>query len=280
MSTDVDGSPPSIPADARLPVGPLPEAPVPTARGPSPPGPAPPRTAPPTVEPIELSAPDDEPDTAAVELHQELRRKADENRRNRTGGRHARRDGKDSAPPLDYVPRHAMSTPGPGTLPPLGAGSLPPLSPATAAALALATPDAQPAASVAEALAEATQAPPSPPPKRVRVVLAERKRPIHPVGGAVHIQELDDVGELLSANLIRSQLGLALRYGGIAIIVLGLLPVLFAALPALDAIEVLGIRLPWLVLGILSYPFLLALGWLYARATERLELSFTDHVRD
>jgi hypothetical protein len=131
-----------------------------------------------------------------------------------------------------------------------------------------------------EALAEASPAPPATPPKRVRVVLAERKRPIHPVGGAVHIQELDDVGEVLSSNLIKSQLGLALRYGGIAIIVLGLLPVLFAALPTLDQVEVLGMRLPWLVLGILCYPFLLGLGWLYARATERLELSFTDHLRD
>jgi hypothetical protein len=155
------------------------------------------------------------------------------------------------------------------------------MPPATAAALGLAPSGAPPAVvPPPEALAEASPAPPATPPKRVRVVLAERKRPIHPVGGAVHIQELDDVGEVLSSNLIKSQLGLALRYGGIAIIVLGLLPVLFAALPTLDQVEVLGMRLPWLVLGILCYPFLLGLGWLYARATERLELSFTDHLRD
>jgi hypothetical protein len=35
-----------------------------------------------------------------------------------------------------------------------------------------------------------------------------------------------------------------------------------------------------LVLGGLVYPFLLALGWLHARASEKLEQSFTEHVRD
>jgi hypothetical protein len=282
VSTDVDGSPPSMAGEARLPADPLPEPPVPTARGPSPPGPAPPSPSPrAAASQAEPAAHDDEPDTAAVELHQQLRRTADENRKNRTGGRHARRDGRDAPPPVDYVPRHAMSTPGPGTRPPLGADRLPSLPPATVAALGLAAPEPPPAvAPPPDLLDEPSHAPPSSPPKRVRVVLAERKRPIHPVGGAVHFHELDDVGELLSSNLIKSQLGLALRYGGIAIIVLVLLPVLFAAVPALDQLEVLGLRLPWLVLGFLCYPFLLGLGWRYARATERLELSFTDHIRD
>src|SRR5262249_12991888 len=115
-----------MPADSHLPTGPPPEPPVPTARGPSPPNPEPPRSPPDRHRSrrpppaTEQTGQDDEPDTAAVELHEQLRRKADENRKSRTGGRHARRDGNDAEPPADYVPRHAMSIPGPGTLPPRG----------------------------------------------------------------------------------------------------------------------------------------------------------------
>jgi hypothetical protein len=119
-----------------------------------------------------------------------------------------------------------------------------------------------------------------PPGKRVRVVLSQRKggnpRPVRTV---VDIQELTQVGELLSASLIRSQLALALRIGGVITIALGSLPAIFVIFPVLGRVEFFGVRLPWLLLGVLSYPFMLALGYMHARSAERLEQVFADHIQ-
>ncbi|MGH3585554.1 MAG: hypothetical protein ACRDQ0_04450, partial [Pseudonocardia sp.] len=63
-------------------------------------------------------------------------------------------------------------------------------------------------------------------------------------------------------------------------LVLGLLPLLFAIVPEIARVEVLGIRLPWLLLGVLVYPFLWVLGWWHSRAAERVEQSFAETVQD
>jgi hypothetical protein len=120
----------------------------------------------------------------------------------------------------------------------------------------------------------------SPPGKRVRVVLSQRKgTATRPVRTVVDIQELTQVGELLSASLIRSQLALALRIGGVITIALGSLPAIFVIFPVLGRVEIFGVRLPWLLLGVLSYPFMLALGYLHTRSAERLEQVFADHIQ-
>ncbi|MBV9314260.1 MAG: hypothetical protein JO100_11120 [Pseudonocardia sp.] len=118
------------------------------------------------------------------------------------------------------------------------------------------------------------------PGKRVRVVLSQRKGRTRPVRTVVEIQELTQVGEVLSSSLINSQLALAVRVGGIALITLGSLPALFVIFPVLGRMEVLGMRLPWLLLGVLAYPFMLALGWMHTRAAERLERVFADHIQN
>jgi len=118
------------------------------------------------------------------------------------------------------------------------------------------------------------------PPRRVRVVLAERKGVARTVRTVVDVQEGTAVGELLRANLIRGQLGVAVRIGVIALLVLGSLPVLFAVYPELGRLEVLGLRLPWLILGVLVYPFLLGLGWWHTKAAEKVEQNFAEHVQD
>ena len=100
------------------------------------------------------------------------------------------------------------------------------------------------------------------------------------LGTVVDVQELTQVGEVLSSSLIRSQLALALRIGGIALITLGALPAMFVIFPVLGRFELFGLRLPWLLLGVLAYPFLLALGWMYARSAERLEQVFADHIQN
>ncbi|WP_181783619.1 hypothetical protein [Pseudonocardia pini] len=117
-------------------------------------------------------------------------------------------------------------------------------------------------------------------PRRVRVVLSERKGVARTVRTVVDVQEGTPVGELLRANLIRGQLSVAMRVGAIAVLVLGLLPVLFAVYPELGRVEFLGLRLPWLLLGVLVYPFLLGLGWWHTKAAEKVEQNFADHVQD
>jgi hypothetical protein len=116
--------------------------------------------------------------------------------------------------------------------------------------------------------------------KRVRVVLSERRGGTRPVRTVVDIQENTGVGELLRNNLIRSQLRHAVRFAVLAGFTLAVLPVLFATFPEIGRTEVLGIRVPWLLLGGLVYPFLLAVGWWHTRTAERVEQDFADHVQD
>jgi hypothetical protein len=116
--------------------------------------------------------------------------------------------------------------------------------------------------------------------KRVRVVLAERKAMARPVRTVVDIQEGNGVGELLRSNLIGSQLTVALRFAVGAVVTLGVLPVLFWMFPVIGRTEVLGLPVPWLLLGILVYPFLLGLGLWHTRTAERVEQNFADHVQD
>ncbi|OJY47432.1 MAG: hypothetical protein BGP03_30360 [Pseudonocardia sp. 73-21] len=117
-------------------------------------------------------------------------------------------------------------------------------------------------------------------PKRVRVVLAERKGVARPVRTVVDIQEATAVGALLRSNLIGTQLMVALRFAAVAGVTLGTLPLLFALFPAIGEFDVLGLRLPWLLLGVLVYPFLLGLGWWHTRTAERVEQNFADHVQE
>lgn len=85
------------------------------------------------------------------------------------------------------------------------------------------------------------------------------------------LDDLDVVGELLLRSLVRAQLGLALRVGAGFVVLLGGLPLLFALVPPSRDVVVLGLPLPWLLLGVLVFPALLAGGWLYVRQAERLE---------
>jgi hypothetical protein len=118
------------------------------------------------------------------------------------------------------------------------------------------------------------------PVRRVKVILSERRNQAHPVRTVVDIQEGGAVGELLRSNLIGSQLTVALRFALFAALTLGLLPLAFAVFPEIGRTEVLGLRLPWLLLGVLVYPFLLGLGWWHTRTAERVEQNFADHVQD
>ncbi len=112
----------------------------------------------------------------------------------------------------------------------------------------------------------------------MRVVLAERRRTRRVVRTFVEVQEQTAAGEELVRRLVRDQLHLAIRLGVLTVVVLGSLPLAFALVPSLGGVDVLGLRLPWLLLGVAVYPFLLAVAWFYNRNAEHYEQEFVEMV--
>jgi hypothetical protein len=118
------------------------------------------------------------------------------------------------------------------------------------------------------------------PPRRTRVVLGEvaaRRAAADPA--RADLAEQTPVGEALVRGLVRAQLALALRLSLVVVAGLGALPLLFAAAQAVGAVKVAGVGLPWLLLGVASFPFLAGVGWAYVRWAERNEQDFTAVIR-
>lgn len=92
---------------------------------------------------------------------------------------------------------------------------------------------------------------------------------------AAEIDALTQLGEVYVQSLLRAQLRLA----GYVVLLLagtvGLLPVVFRVLPV-AGVHVFGVPLPWLLLGVLVYPWLLVLAWWYVRRAEHNEAAFVD----
>ncbi len=115
-------------------------------------------------------------------------------------------------------------------------------------------------------------------PQRVRVVLADIPRPSRTAATRAELAEQTHVGDALVRGLVRAQLGIALRLTAVVAIGLGGLPLLFAVAPVVARQRLFGVSLPWLLLGLLAYPFLFAVGWAYVRLSTRAEREFTDLV--
>ena len=119
-----------------------------------------------------------------------------------------------------------------------------------------------------------------PPPPRTRVVLGEttaHRRPADPA--RTDLAEQTPVGEALVKGLVRAQLALALRLSLVVVAGLGALPLLFAVAPAVGHVKVFGMYLPWLLLGVLSFPFLVLVGAAYVHWAERNEQDFAAVIR-
>ena len=116
-----------------------------------------------------------------------------------------------------------------------------------------------------------------PKPQRVRVVLAGERR-LRPDRARREIEEQTEVGEVLVRGLIRTQLGLALRLTALMSAYFGIQPLLYALAPGLATVEIAGLRLPWLLLGVVAYPVIAGIAWTYVRAAERNEQDFADLV--
>ena len=116
------------------------------------------------------------------------------------------------------------------------------------------------------------------PPERIRVELGRARRGRDARRVREDLTEQTGVGDALLRGLIRAQLSLALRLAVVVAVGLGGLPLLFAVAPAVAHTTVAGIALPWLLLGVASFPALVAVGWAYVRMSERNERDFTDLV--
>lgn len=116
-------------------------------------------------------------------------------------------------------------------------------------------------------------------PQRVRITGPDRRPPRRtPLPRTREIDAATPVGEIYLGSLLREQLRLAILVLGVLFGVLGSVPLLFHLWPSLAAVEVAGLPVAWWVLGLLAYPFLLALGWFYVRRAERNEADFAALV--
>ena len=121
---------------------------------------------------------------------------------------------------------------------------------------------------------------PATPPRRVRVVSprtdATRAAAHRPVRREIDEQTI--VGEVYMRSLVRLQLRLAIGICLIFAVLLGGLPLLLTLEPGFAEVHVAGLPLPWLLLGVLVYPTLVAAAWFYVRQAERNEREFSEMV--
>jgi hypothetical protein len=114
---------------------------------------------------------------------------------------------------------------------------------------------------------------PARPPARVRVTGPPRRR--HKPGARTgEIDQQTALGGVYLDSLLREQLTLALRILGVLALTVGSLPLVFRVFPELSDVHLLGLPLPWLLLGVLVYPWLVILGWRFVRRAERNERDF------
>ena len=118
------------------------------------------------------------------------------------------------------------------------------------------------------------------PPRRVRVVsprTAARAATHRPVRREIDEQTI--VGEVYMRSLVRLQLRLAIGICLIFAVLLGGLPILFTLEPGLSDAHLVGVPVPWLLLGFVVYPVLVLTGWFYVRQAERNERDFSELVQ-
>lgn len=114
-------------------------------------------------------------------------------------------------------------------------------------------------------------------PQRERVILANR-RGARVIRTRVEVQEQTQVGDALVRGLMRAQLGLGIRLAVVAICAVAAIPLAMGMFPAIAEVAVFGIRLNWLILGVLVYPVMYGIGRLYVRLAEQAEKDFVRVV--
>ena len=116
------------------------------------------------------------------------------------------------------------------------------------------------------------------PPRRKRVVLNDSRNPVTVLRTITELEEQTSVGEALVRNLVRAQLRMAVGLAALVGVPLAGLPLAFYLSPTFANLCVFGIRLPWLLLGVLPFPVLFGIGYWYNRIAERHEKDFVNMV--
>ena len=117
------------------------------------------------------------------------------------------------------------------------------------------------------------------PPPRVRVTGPPRRRAdVVRSPGTSEIDAETALGEVFMRSLLREQLMLAIRVLIALALTVGLLPVAFHLFPSLGGVRWGPVPIAWLLLGVLTYPWLVVLGWFYVRRSEANERDFADLV--
>jgi hypothetical protein len=138
---------------------------------------------------------------------------------------------------------------------------------------------------VAQAIAGHSSAGRAKPGKRERIVLAQRRHSRRVVRTLAELEDrtsvgLTSVGETLVRQLVRVQLLLSVRLMLLTVVVLVSIPLAFLLVPSLGTTDVLGLRLPWLLLGLAVYPFFVMVAWSYNRSADRNEQAFAEWVEN
>ncbi|AOS60927.1 hypothetical protein [Actinoalloteichus hymeniacidonis] len=114
--------------------------------------------------------------------------------------------------------------------------------------------------------------------RRVKVVLADRRAARKPLRELAELGEQTSVGEALVRNLIRAQLRTTLRLTLLVAVLLGVLPLLFWLFPGFATLSIAGIRISWVLLGVLPFPLFIAIGYAYNTQAQRNDRDFIDMV--
>lgn len=122
--------------------------------------------------------------------------------------------------------------------------------------------------------------PPSeqPKPRRKRVVLADSHAPVTVLRTVVELEEQTSYGEQLVRDLIKVQLGTALRVSLVVAVVLLPIPAVLFAVPQLNEVSFAGVRLPWLLLGVVPFPLMFGAAYWFNHKAESHERAFVDMV--
>jgi hypothetical protein len=116
--------------------------------------------------------------------------------------------------------------------------------------------------------------------KRERIVLAKQRNSRPVVRTLTELKDQTSVGKALASELVWLQLMLSLRQMLLTVVVLVSIPLVFLWVPSLGRTTILGLRLPWLLLGLAVYPFFVAVAWSYNRSADRNEQDFADWVEN
>ncbi|HWC79898.1 MAG TPA: hypothetical protein VG756_08035 [Pseudonocardiaceae bacterium] len=115
-------------------------------------------------------------------------------------------------------------------------------------------------------------------PRRKRVVLNDSRNPVTVVRTITELEEQTSVGEVLVRNLLRAQFKTAMSLATLIAVPLVGLPLACFLSPAFDNVTVFGVRLPWLLIGVLPFALLFGVGWWHNRLAERHEKDFVNMV--